>query len=65
MAPEHFVGRGHNHTADYWSLGIVLYEMVTKTVPFQDVRKPEQVKQIVFPNEKIYPSSSEFRDLVK
>ena len=66
MAPEHFVGRrGHNHTADYWSMGIILFEMLGKTVPFPNNQSEQAVSRLIFPADSDNPSSVEFRDFVK
>lgn len=29
-----FLFKGHNISADYWSFGILIYELLTKTTPF-------------------------------
>ena len=34
MAPEVIVGAGHSFEADWWSLGVMVYEFVFGTVPF-------------------------------
>lgn len=35
MAPEILLAKGHNKDADWWSVGILLYEMLTgKVMPY-------------------------------
>ena len=34
MAPEIVNNSGHSYKADYWSLGIMFYEMLCGEVPF-------------------------------
>jgi serine/threonine protein kinase len=35
MAPEMLANTPHNHTLDIWCIGILLYELVHGTAPFQ------------------------------
>lgn len=39
VAPEMIVGSGHDHTLDWWALGILLYEMIIGIPPFYNKNK--------------------------
>ena len=34
LSPEMIIGNGHDHTVDWWSLGILLYEIIVGVPPF-------------------------------
>lgn len=40
LAPEMLQGKGHDHTVDLWTLGILLYEMLVGIPPFFHKNKP-------------------------
>ncbi|XP_017877850.1 ribosomal protein S6 kinase 2 beta isoform X2 [Ceratina calcarata] len=47
MAPE-IVGRnGHSFAADWWSFGVVMFEMLTGALPFQGANPKETMTQIL------------------
>lgn len=42
-APEVLKGQGHSYAADIWSYGIMLYELLTGTLPFDDAADPLRI----------------------
>lgn len=36
LSPEMITGEGHNYSVDWWTLGILLYEMLVGIPPFFD-----------------------------
>ena len=56
MAPEIILGKNYNTSVDYWSMGIILYEMYYRKLPFGNDDKDPQIiyreitdKKITFP----------------
>jgi serine/threonine-protein kinase len=47
MAPEQVAGRAFDHRADVFSLGVVLYEMLTGTAPFGGEDIPQLMFQVM------------------
>ena len=47
MAPEVILKKGHDAAADFWSLGVLIFEMVTGGPPFFSADKAELKRQIL------------------
>lgn len=47
MSPEVIARQGHTKSADFWSLGVVMYEMLTGVLPFHAENRRETMHQIV------------------
>jgi len=39
LAPEMITGTGHDHTLDWWTLGVLIYEMIVGIPPFYNQNK--------------------------
>ncbi len=69
MAPEIILGKNYNTSVDYWSMGIILYEMYYRKLPFGNDDKDPQIiyreitdKKITFPINDI--NNESFNDLL-
>ncbi|KAD3338133.1 hypothetical protein E3N88_33654 [Mikania micrantha] len=47
MSPEIILGKGHDKAADWWSVGILLFEMLTGQPPFHGGNRDKVQKKIV------------------
>lgn len=47
MAPEVVNRNGHSYAADWWSFGVLMYEMLTGILPFQGQDRKETLTQIL------------------
>lgn len=47
MAPEVVNRKGHSFAADWWSFGVLMYEMLTGRLPFQGTTRKETMTQIL------------------
>ena len=67
LAPEIVTGAGHDSMVDWWSFGILLYELLFGTTPFRGSRRDATFENIVKQN-LAFPSSphvsNEVKDLI-
>ncbi|KAG8935804.1 AGC protein kinase Gad8 [Tulasnella sp. 418] len=47
LAPELLLGRGYTKTVDWWTLGVLLYEMLTGLPPYYDENTNEMYRKIL------------------
>ncbi|KAK4146053.1 kinase-like domain-containing protein [Dichotomopilus funicola] len=63
LAPELLMGNGYNKTVDWWTLGVLLYEMLTGLPPFYDENTNEMYRKILseplhFPGHDVVPPAA-------
>ncbi|KAJ1779031.1 Serine/threonine-protein kinase [Coemansia sp. RSA 2523] len=56
LAPELLQGRGYTKTVDWWTFGVLLYEMMTGLPPFYDENVNEMYRRIL-EDELVFPEN--------
>ncbi|KAL3748317.1 hypothetical protein ACJRO7_009536 [Eucalyptus globulus] len=66
MAPEILLSKGHNKDADWWSVGILLYEMLNGQPPYTHTNRQKLQQRIINEKVKLPPRlTSEAHSLLK
>ncbi|KAI7900540.1 kinase-like domain-containing protein [Cokeromyces recurvatus] len=70
LAPEVIKGNGHTSTVDWWTLGILIYEMLIGYTPFKGSTRDETFEQIlhnsiVFPEDHFNPLTSTCKSFIR
>jgi len=60
LAPEVLYGQGYNKAVDWWTFGVLLYEMLTGLPPFYDENVNEMYRRIL-EDELIFPDDMSIR----
>lgn len=65
VAPEIVCGKGHSYGVDWWSLGVVLYEMLYGTTPFKGTNRKETFYRILSKEPELTGEKTALRDLIR
>lgn len=70
LAPELLLGQGYTKSVDWWTLGVLLYEMMTGLPPFYDENTNEMYRKILqdelrFPDDMSEDAKSLLRGVSK
>ncbi|KAF5208349.1 Serine/threonine-protein kinase [Thalictrum thalictroides] len=65
VAPEIITGKGHDFGVDWWSLGVVLYEMLYGKTPFRGINRKETFYRILTKSPELVGEQTDLRDLIK
>jgi len=58
LAPEILLGTGHGPEADWWALGVILFEFLTGAPPF-NARSPQAIFDNILNRKLLWPSGEE------
>ncbi|KAL5178250.1 Serine/threonine-protein kinase OXI1 [Glycine soja] len=64
VAPEVILGQGHDFGVDWWSLGIVLYEMLYGATPFKGANRKETFQRIITKEPYLMGETTPLKDLI-
>ncbi|XP_047160650.1 LOW QUALITY PROTEIN: serine/threonine-protein kinase OXI1-like [Vigna umbellata] len=64
VAPEILSGKGHGFSVDWWSYGILLYEMLYGTTPFKGLNRKETFYRILTKEPELTGEKTALRDLI-
>ncbi|KAF9605523.1 hypothetical protein IFM89_017542 [Coptis chinensis] len=64
VAPEIILGNGHDFSVDWWSLGVVLYEMLYGRTPFRGSNRKETFYRILSKSTELVGEQTDLRDLI-
>lgn len=65
VAPEIVSGNGHDFAVDWWSLGVVLYEMLYGVTPFRGTNRKETFYRILAKSPELTGEVTPLRDLIR
>ncbi|XP_008804196.2 serine/threonine-protein kinase OXI1-like [Phoenix dactylifera] len=65
VAPEIIQGNGHDFAVDWWSLGVLLYEMLYGRTPFRGQNRKETFYRILTMEPELTGEQTPLRDLIR
>ncbi|XP_058093990.1 serine/threonine-protein kinase OXI1-like [Magnolia sinica] len=65
VAPEIIQGNGHDFSVDWWSLGVLLYEMLYGQTPFRGCNRKETFYRILTKAPELVGEQTPLRDLIR
>ena len=64
MAPEIMMDLPYNENSDLWSIGVMMYQLHYKEIPYSGYNEQEILKKIKFNAPRKQPNDPQFRDLL-